>query len=390
MSNFFKNFVVNNQVLNFDVFNLDSSFCNTLRRIMISEIETLGFRTSYSEVSDIEIELNTSALHNEFLSHRLSLLPIKYSPKDIQNYVKDKFTFVIDVVNKGDDTINVTSKDIKIFDNGNQKYLSDADTKSFFPPNPLNNEYILINKLKANKTEGIDGEAMKVKMKADKGIGKEHSRYTPTCVSIFTNKIDEAKIDRVFKDKLAEREDTLTPEEIKDLAKSFRLSEGERHFFVDENGEPNVFEFTVESDGRIPPYIILNKALFIMEKKLKKFISNLDNEEVVTFQNSDCIMNSFDVKVQNEDYTLGTVLQKYIYTLYQMKEPKDVKYVSSNIPHPLENVLLFRIALENSVDTENSIANIKKILVGTVDYLLSIIVKLKGELKNEFKSNLDL
>ena len=31
-------------------------------------------------------------------------------------------------------------------------------------------------------------------MIADKSIGKVHSRYTPTCVSIFTNRRDEEKI----------------------------------------------------------------------------------------------------------------------------------------------------------------------------------------------------
>jgi len=61
-----------------------------------------------------------------------------------------------------------------------------------------------------------------------------------------------------------------------------------------------------------------------------------------------------------------------------------------SVPHPLENNLQFRIALENNVDKENSITNIKKIIEGTVDHILGIIVKLKGDMKNTFKENLDL
>ena len=115
----------------------------------------------------------------------------------------------------------------------------------------------------------------------------------------------------------------------------------------------------------------------------------MDDEERIYISNSECIMNSYDVTIKDEDYTLGYIMQHYIYSLYQNTDNKDVKYVSTNIPHPLENNLLIRIALENSVDKENSISNIKKIIIGTVDFINTIIVKLKGEMKNTFKSNLE-
>ena len=150
-----------------------------------------------------------------------------------------------------------------------------------------------------------------------------------------------------------------------------------------------MFEFTIESDGRIPPQIILYKSLFVLSDKLNRLMKNLDNEEVVTFKNSDCIMDSYDVLIKDEDYTLGTVIQNYIYYLYQRKEPKDVKFISTSVPHPLENNLVFRISLENSTNKENSISNIKKIFIGTIEYLNSTIVKLKGEMKNIFKGNLE-
>ena len=100
-------------------------------------------------------------------------------------------------------------------------------------------------------------------------------------------------------------------------------------------------------------------------------------------------MDSYDVLIKDEDYTLGTILQNYIYSLYLRKEPRDVKYIATSVPHPLENNLAFRISLENSTSRENSIANIKKIFIGTIDYLNSTIVKLKGEMKNTFKGNLE-
>ena len=48
-----KNFNLDNETLTFEVHNLNSSLCNALRRIIISEIETLGFRSSFEGEGDI-------------------------------------------------------------------------------------------------------------------------------------------------------------------------------------------------------------------------------------------------------------------------------------------------------------------------------------------------
>nr|QDY51770.1 hypothetical protein 1_155 [Mimiviridae sp. ChoanoV1] len=388
MTDFFKNIQSEHNKLNFDVYNLNTSICNAIRRIMISEIETLGFRFTFDDDSDIKILKNTSALHNEFLGHRLSLIPVIYPSNEIYSFAKDSLEFIIDEVNNTSNIIDITTKDIKILDTTTGKFLSETQTRNFFPPNPITNDYILINKLKPNKVEGSEGERMNVVMKADRGIGQEHARYTPTSVSVFINKMDDSKFELALKEKLSKQDESMSAAEIKSFSRSLRLAEGERHFMTDENGEPNVFEYKIESDGRIPPQIILHKSLFVLEEKLKKFQSNLSDEEIVTFNNSDCIMNSYDVLVKNEDYTLGYLIQHYVYELYQNTENNDVKYISTNVPHPLEDNLLFRISLENSVDKETSIVNIKKILSGTVDNILELITKLKVEMKGKFKNNL--
>lgn len=388
MTDFLKNIQLEHNKLNFDVYNLNTAICNAIRRIMISEIETLGFRFTFDDDSDIKILKNTSALHNEFLGHRLSLIPVIYPSNEIYSFAKDSLEFIIDEVNNTSNIIDITSKDIKILDTTTGKFLSETQTRNFFPPNPITNDYILINKLKPNKVEGSEGERMNVVMKADRGIGQEHARYTPTCVSVFINKMDDSKFELALKEKLSKQDESMSAAEIKSFSRSLRLAEGERHFMTDENGEPNVFEYKIESDGRIPPQIILHKSLFVLEEKLKKFKSNLSDEEIITFNNSDCIMNSYDVLVKNEDYTLGYLIQHYVYELYQNTENNDVKYISTNVPHPLEDNLLFRISLENSVDKETSIVNIKKILSGTVDNILELITKLKVEMKGKFKNNL--
>ena len=61
------------EVLRLLVRGVDTAFVNTLRRIMISEVPCMA-------VEEVGIVENSSVLNDEFLAHRIGLVPLKMDP----------------------------------------------------------------------------------------------------------------------------------------------------------------------------------------------------------------------------------------------------------------------------------------------------------------------
>ena len=171
---FLSNFKLENETISFHVDNLSHAFLNALRRLIISDIPTIAFRTEYGRESDIVVHKNTSSLHNEFLTHRISLVPIHYDSSKIENFEKDKYEFFIEVTNKSTKPMDVTTEHIQIRDLSQEPHvlLSKDQCQKFFPPNRITGDYILLNRLKPNRG-GLEqqGETMHITMKSDFSTG---------------------------------------------------------------------------------------------------------------------------------------------------------------------------------------------------------------------------
>ena len=362
--------------LRFDLENCDVSLANSLRRIMISETPTIAFDTIDYEISSLKVITNTGALHNEMLLHRLGMIPINVS--DPLMFDPTDYKFVIEVQNTGNTILDVTSKDFRVIDN---KTNRDMDVNDFFPPNPVTKDHILITRLKPNPGGG-EGEKIHIEGTARIGIGKENSRWAPCSCVTYIYKKDSAKFESALSHHLAvqkENNPDITAEQEGDIINTFRINEEERYFYTDESNNPNIFEFYIESVGVILASKILDQSFDILVKKIEKFRSAFDDhirggESSVNIMESPTVMTAHDIIIDDEDHTLGFLLQSYIERLIP-----EVKFVGYNNPHPLKKNIVLRIST-----AKNDISDIKSVIHTVTKGVIDICRDLQKQVKAEF------
>lgn len=125
--------------IQFELLNTDITVANALRRIIISEVPTLA-------IDIVEIEENTSALHDEFLAHRCGLIPLVSTDVDNFLYINQcqcsfancekctvRFDLQINTQDTKDDMYEVTSTDITKVQNPNKPNCSVVPVKFLDP-----------------------------------------------------------------------------------------------------------------------------------------------------------------------------------------------------------------------------------------------------------------
>ena len=113
---------------------------------------------------------------------RIGLIPIYF---DVSKFDPNKYEFILDVHNKTENIINVTTNDFQVIDKDTGTNL---DSNIFFPKNDITNDYILLLKLKPGPNN--NGEKIHLKAKANISNGRDNARYSPVSCITYTNKLD--------------------------------------------------------------------------------------------------------------------------------------------------------------------------------------------------------
>ena len=246
--------------VDFILSDVDLSLANSIRRTMLAEVPTLA-------IDLVDIKRNTSVLADEFLAHRLGLVPLESEDIDQLKYTRDctcedhcekcSVTLQLKARCDSDETMNVYSSHLVVISantglNLGQPVIRDPQKKG-----------VLICKLKRH-------QELNIVCIAKKGIAKEHAKWSPCSAIGF--EYDPWN-------KLRHTDYWYEEDEAKEWPNSANCDweeppvPGEK---FDYNKKPTRFYMNVETTGVLKPNEVFSKGCTELQKKVANIVFELD------------------------------------------------------------------------------------------------------------------
>lgn len=288
--------------MKFDIADTDFSMANAIRRTMIAEVPTMA-------IDLVTVIENTSPLHDEYIVHRLGLIPLYSERVEEFEFAHDceecddhcprcSVTFELKVVATAEPGVvrKVTSRDLQCLEADSSMIshsvvpVHDSGDES---RGASNDTAILIAKL--TRSQKIHMIAL-----ARKGLGKDHAKWSPMCTVAYriVPQAVELILDRMNSLYSREQKDHLvafsqgllrlddntnsleyetpfkmgriavTPDVVRKSGELAIAAGGNPSEVVKYNHKPQRFEFTAETTGALTPKRALAMALRILQRKI--------------------------------------------------------------------------------------------------------------------------
>ena len=351
--------------LTFTLSGVNTSLANALRRTIISNIQTVVFRTTPYEENRANFMTNTTRLNNEILKQRLSCIPIHISDLEmpLQNYILE-----VNVENLTDTIQYVTTEDFKIKNLTTNKFLSEKDNKAIFPPNEYGC-FIDFARLRPKISDEIPGEKLHFTCEFSLGTAKENAMFNcvSTCSYGFT--LDDENIEKEIGKRVKHWKDQgLNKDQIDFEVKNWKLLEGQRIVKKDS------FDFIIETIGVFSNQELVKKACDILINKLTEMEALIDKDELKIIPSQNTIPFSYDIILENEDYTIGKVIEFMLYAKF-FEDLKTLSYCGFKKMHPHDSDSIVRIAYKEMTDGSTIKQNLKSCLADSVSVFRKISEK---------------
>lgn len=272
-----------NDYCEFVLSNTDVSVANALRRVMIAEVPTIA-------IDLVEIENNTTVLNDEFIAHRLGLIPLLSSQAQMMKRPFEDsgddditdITFTLDVRCTSDQTLYITTDDLMLDLN-----FPDIKPVNYRDPTAAEKPIVIV-KIRKN-------QELKLRAIARKGIGKDHAKWIPVATAVFQYmpiiKINDAMMDELSEQEKEEwcKSDPSGTFSYNQLTRRVEIEDAEKYRFDDEclikaeeMGHPGIiniqqkqdeFIFRVESTGVLTAESIVRQSIEIIIDKINMLSS---------------------------------------------------------------------------------------------------------------------
>lgn len=346
--------------------NVHYSVANSLRRSIMSMVKTTGFRALPYEHATIQVEKNDTYLNNEIIKHRISMIPV-YVPDDMD---LDDYEFSIDETNNTNTIQMVDSSHFKIRRISTNTMLKESEVRNILPSDILTGDFIPIVKLKpkyytdlgVNELSAVPSNitvpnttpiSLKLTAKLVRSNAMENGHFSPVCTCAYGNSIDQEIIKQkedeyVVATNARNAELELSAIDEETLRRRFQINEVYKYYKMDEYGEPNSFDFIIESIGQYTPIELIHRGLLALISETEKFIEAVRtrNTELVDIKPSTTIGNGFEILAKSMNDTLGNIIQCYLVNnccLYDLGDERTLESITYNKIHQLEDKVLFTI-----------------------------------------------
>lgn len=358
------------QYVNFPV-----SLVNSIRRIILSEIPNVVFKK-------VTIVKNNTNCHNEFIKHRISLLPIyrnkhfkinTYWNKQLhkREYDFDDSSIVpIFTIDKQKTKSqhynelkieNILTSDFKI----DYKQNKNIPIQNYFQKDLFTGDYIKIMLFKN------EGEHLELYSTPEVSFAHIHSGFSPIGnVSYHYEKENNVILEEIKKKKFEQinqerkmKNLTLFEEngdQHKQFNKSFDLLDADRIYKKNKLGECNVINMEIESIGVIEPLQALIDSCFVLKLKIQDILNHsflkykLINNFKLELQ-PNVAKNETKIILYNEDHTLGNLINEYLKLLTIDGVENILVYHNYKLVHPLEQIIEFNVKVNDTNDEFNNL-----------------------------------
>jgi DNA-directed RNA polymerase subunit L len=360
-----------------------TTVANTLRRCILSETRSVGFRADLTNAADpgIIIRKNTSVIFNEMLAHRLTLLPL--GVVRIDEFEPSRYECVLKVRNDSADAgiRHVTASDFRVLDGGVD--IGDVAAQAMFPVDTITKQSSLIVSLRAQWNTEQPPEEVDLTAAPVIGRGRDHMGFCPVSQCSFENSLDTDPVrqEQFFTEWLGAFKKitdptTVPPEVIAGHRKEWSTMAIQRCFIVDERGEPSSFRFVVESVGIRPVKEIVAEGIKAVIDLVSPYTSAEKTMEELGMkaQPSDSRMNGIDVLFDGQEHTLGNLLQTLITDLYLNSGAPDspISFIGYKVRHPLHRVMTLRFGFSTEGDSAQKMAIARQVIAAAAEKAVSI------------------
>ncbi len=361
-------------------YGLDKTIVNGIRRVLLSSLKSVAFRTE-GENPDLVMVKNNSSLHNEYLLHRFSLIPLYLNPLGWNK----NLLFKLNVKNDTNEIRSITAEDIDVYnlkqsikDSDEKlegvnvenydlnKKVSDKDKERIFRPFKIEGltQYCLFTELSSKQS---DKNTPEIELYGSPSVScaYEDVRWQPVSCAVYSFKEDEKLFIKVAKEKI--KVHNILPEHEKDFVNELHVNESERYYHRDSNLQPYWYNFKIDSQGYYPPYttdkgpgLLVQSCDILMEMfndlkdNFKKVLQG-DDESNISIKKTDNEL-IYKIIIHGGDDTVGSILQSHICNKL-IDDESILSLCGYKKLHPLEEIITFTISL----NTNNNIVKLDNV-----------------------------